>query len=257
MDANGDGGTIYEYTLGERGSRVRAAQQSGQLTTWRRLHVERDSIAGPGQGYAWPADDVANPNPGNPDIGLMVENYKAAYLQVVDDLSQFDTRDESAWVHNNLGPLDNTWTPAQEAQAASPGNSIRDVQSKDDFWVVQVVGAYEGPTEQDYDNEESSTLGYSPLENADGPLLIYLETIRDLAENSEAPNKVPEATLIRRVVLHESLHHFNLLHDMDPAGGGIGDEGPLYKFTNLSGSDLLNQLTQAQLDVVRRASKPD
>jgi hypothetical protein len=225
--------------------------KSEMLTVWRRLHVERDHMKapvlpedGPFDGEGVGNDDV-NPNGpiANPSINLMVTNYKPAYIEVVDDINfdlGWNTRKELKFYHN-----------LEDAEEAPVGNLSRDVFSQVDYWVVQIVGSYEGPVLNDRDPDtEPATLrlGNAPPVT-DGPCHIYQETIREAS--AKFAGAVDETTLRTRITLHESLHRFNLYH-----GDLYGDEGPLFPAINLYGTDDDQAITLGQLGVIRSVDRP-
>jgi hypothetical protein len=227
--------------------------KSEMLTAWRHLHVERDHMKEPvaGDGPFFGAgvnpngdgvgDDDVDPDGPIPDpsIALMVTNYRPAYIEVANDLVHLNTRTWSWFVHN----LD-------DDDAEGQSNASRDVPSQDTFWVVQIVGAYEGPESADFDpNTEDFEAGFSPI---GAGCLIYMEVIRDLAANVPGDH-ADQPTLEKRIVFHESLHKFDLTHTIPP---GVGDEGPLDPALNVVGTDAENQITVAQLAVVRGVTNP-
>jgi hypothetical protein len=228
---------------------------SKTLTVWRFLHVERDSMGPPGPDELFGPDDVVSTNPASPDIALMQTNYRPAFIEVLDDLAALDTRDEIPFVHNL-------------ESAAAPTAALRDVPSLNRFWVVNLVGSYEGPAAADNDpNGESAVLGFTtPPGGSDGPAHIYYETIRDVraylavlaAGDPTQPMPADEDTLVRRTVLHESGHRFNMVHSSPPDPvNNPGDQGPLRTLpNNVFGTDADNQFTPAQLNVIRLVDRP-
>jgi hypothetical protein len=187
----------------------------------------------------------------------MQTNYRPAFIEVVDDLGALDSRENTAFIRN---------VAADEREMLNVGEAVRDVRSLDRFWIVQIVGAYEGPrtaTFTDFDPPignlglpESKLVmyGVTPLQGQDGPSLVFLETIRD-RRAYRGPHvehvTITEDLLTERIVFHESLHRFNIVH-----GTPLGDEGPLSITHNLFGTDEQNKLTPAQLNVVRLADRP-
>ena len=93
------------------------------------------------------------------------------------------------------------------------------------------------------------TVGLFPNGSPDGPVAIFLETIRDVSQND--PNAADEATLTKRTVLHETWHHFRLYH-----GKPGGDEGPLSQQANLRTTESDPQLTPTQVTIVRGVERP-
>jgi len=228
-----------DFQLSAGGGALAWVYRTPLLFVWRKLHVERDSMAspvlpadGPFDGPGTGNDDVHPGNPGDPSMALMLTEYPRTYIQPADDLGPndlaLDTRDEVAFVHN-----------LADASAANTANAVRDVASLAGFWAVQILGAYEGESSEDQDpNIEAATAGYTP-----GPCLIYLETIRDIAANY--PGAVAQGTLEARTVLHETLHRFGLTHP----SGGIMDA-----ITLVTGTDQQNQLDGQQMRDVRAHS---
>ena len=176
---------------------------------------------------------------------MLLTNYRPAQLRVSILPAQFDETDEARFVRNL------TTDAAFEA-----GNSVRDVASTQDFWVIQVFGAYEGDEDRSNDGgEDESDYGFAPgLAGAtigQGPSIVYTETVRDGAAEAAG---LAEDALLNRVALHESLHRFGLLHTFPN-----GDSGPLdldHNFSTDPDADLLNRLTAAQLHAVQSAVHP-
>jgi len=227
--------------------RSSASYVSNVLLVWRFLHTELDSYAAPGAGVVFDGACVGNAdvNPGdlgNSDTTLMVAEYRRAFVEAVDDLGTLDATDDATFVRN-----------LSDAAAAAKGNAMRDQASLDRFWVVQVVSAYEGESIEDFDGEGTATWGFAP--GADGPCLIYHETIRDTSAScAGVPNwagTVAAGVLEQRIVLHESLHRFAMSHD-----GGAHDTGPLSANTNRSGTAAQNQINAPQIDNIRDQQRP-
>jgi hypothetical protein len=228
--------------------RSSASYVSNVLLVWRFLHTELDSYAAPpGAGVVFDGACVGNAdvNPGdlgNSDTTLMVAEYRRAFVEAVDDLGTLDATDDATFVRN-----------LSDAAAAAKGNAMRDQASLDRFWVVQVVSAYEGESIEDFDGEGTATWGFAP--GADGPCLIYHETIRDTSAScAGVPNwagTVAAGVLEQRIVLHESLHRFDMSHD-----GGAHDTGPLDAGTNRNGAAAQNQIIGAQILMIRNQPHP-
>lgn len=206
--------------------------KSDLLTVWRKIHIERDHMAAPApevvfNGAGGKDDDV---NPGgpirDPDLSLLYK-LQSAYILPVADLAQYNGQFskglEIPFVRN-----------VERADAAAIVNPFRDVASQSAFWTVQIVGSYEGPVLEDLDpNTEGYELGYAtanlpPAAWVTGGCLVYTETMRDWVAQQFSPPAgfvgAPASLdlLERRVVLHELLHRFRLIHGTPP-----GDEGPL------------------------------
>lgn len=216
------------------------------LAIWRKLHVERDSMAAPpaGEPFGGATDDV---DPGgalaNPSIDLAQTNFRDAFIEVVDDLGALDMRDGVSWKHNvelvNFVPV------MMEKQ---------DVQGDADFWVHWVIGAYEGPVNADFDDDPAGTSPvYGGTYSGVGSL-IFLETLRDRSAfpGPDPPKSVAFEENVRRTVLHEMAHIF---------AGLEGDEGhqtggPLSDDNNNFGDDAANKLTPVQIDLIRDETNP-
>jgi hypothetical protein len=249
------------------------------LTVWRRLHVERDHMGPPGifepfsgvgsdQGPITGHDDVAPQGElPNPSIALMQTNYRPAYVEVFDDLGPWNFQFEAEFVHN-LGTNE-----ADHQAFFDAGDQVRDVRSETQFWVVQILAAYESAFAFDFDppigdravpagqQPDRAHLGQSEnhlvdVQYTDGPCFIFLETIRD-RQAYRGPDKPPaeyiaaDIPLVERTVLHESAHQFNMGHGWAP-----GDEGPLSKDNNFFGGAAENRFTPAQLNVIRFVIRP-
>jgi hypothetical protein len=206
--------------------------KSDLLTVWRKIHIERDHMAAPGKGHTFDGaggndDDV---NPGgpirDPDLSLLYK-LESAYILPVDDLAKYNNR-------VGKGPVIPFVRNVEDGNAFAVANPFRDVASQSAFWTVQIIGAYEGPVMEDGDpNTEIFKNGYAatvipPEAWVTGGCFVYTEVMRDwIAQQPSPPAGYVGAPaglelLERRIVLHELLHRFRLLHTIPP-----GDEGPL------------------------------
>ena len=233
----------------DRANKPPGKYASKTLAIWRKFHVELDSMAAPGAGEVFDAqnDDV---NPGGParkpDISLAKANFRPAFIEVVDDLAAWDITDGVTWDRN-----------VEDAElVVFPGQGVlqekRDVIGDAGFWAMPLVGGYELSEGKDNDpaNERPTWLGVT----AHGVgSFIALETIRDMAESGFIGYK-PKETIEQRTVVHELAHHFRGIRHGDPSGAG--DEGPLSNTNNLRGTDAQNQFTDRQLALLRSDENP-
>jgi len=107
---------------------------------------------------------------------------------------------------------------------------VRDVPSQDAFWVEQVVTIYLGPSIAGRLDPRSVVLSWAEPEQ-DGPVYIARQELQDSYDRSkknDPPNlntlRVPFATYLSRVILHESLHRFGMTHENasnDPHNPGV------------------------------------
>jgi hypothetical protein len=231
--------------------------KSGLLTVWRKLHIERDHMGAPSAGEYFAPEDLAgngdvNPNGPIADMPLAdaVTGFRPAYIEVVDDLATYNTDAVFPFTHNlyaNLG-----WVQDY-------ANAIRNVANESEFWTIQVIGAYEGPTIRDNDPNGAGGgvigpwLGVSLVEvptSFGRPVFVFTEVIRDVkADVDHFPGLVAEGDLLKRVTYHEIVHPFGLEHGTSP-----GDEGPLSLNNNYSAAALA--LTEKQLAHIRGYGKP-
>lgn len=227
------------------------------LTIYRTLHVEFDAMQGPvgfdGNGpNSWDPeeeDDVRPDENGIPaldaHIGAIQRIFVPAAIWATNDLAQYETKADPLFVHN-----------LHDTKFTEVGNDSRDVASHPDYWVVQIVAAYEAQKEEDHDEPPDSSGLYGratlPLEG-DNPILVFTETIRDseTAVRAFCDNKKPAPGLLGRIVPHEVVHRFDLYH-----GETHGDDGPL-DYDNSICEAVLNHLTGAQLATVQGVEKPD
>ena len=136
------------------------------------------------------------------------------------DFIQYGGGDESP---NGTGPV------------ADAAGSVRDANSVEHFWSVQVVSAYESEEMHDADEPDASfeqwfnspslaLLGYSYKRDNQGPSVVYAEEVRDLRENDPDDMHVPPPPiepdlpeeeqevveplerLLSRVAAHEIMH---------------------------------------------------
>jgi len=252
---------------------VPAAVQTPMLTVWRTLWMERDSMEAPisgippnGEGpFTGPGvdEDDVEFDPHSPAITVATTNYQDALVRVLElPPATYDVTDDVDFVHNL--PIELTWTK---------GNPKRDVSSKCDFWVIHLVGGYEGHRKEegvpasensmDADpNTENGLVGYDVGKTADEPCFVFLETIRDLAVNVGAtadPGMSAEVTYENRVALHESLHQFLGMHsdpNVSPPKNPVADEAIMNYTIMQYGTAAQCKLTPRQILVINGTDYP-
>ena len=249
-----NGRTLYLMHQGNRRD-VPDEFQTLLLTVWRTLWMELDDMVAPDPDVHGPFDGAGVGNddvyldPPLPPIGLTQSSLQAALIEVRPLPAEYNVED--ATPENDTGTLPYRRN-LEMLGAANFLNQVRDVDSEQYFWVVHVVGAYEGPDELDYDpNTELFLLGYTFLKMTDGPIAVYFETIRDVAANYPG-GTVDEQVIRERIVLHEVLHRF-----LGPHGAPGADEGVMnVEPTLLTGTALENQLTPRQIRLMHEQSYP-
>lgn len=236
-----------------------------ELIVWRKLHLERDSMESPPATEDFTGQDAAPSVKDGRLIDVDADRMKPEYAKafiLVDETelnAKWNPRRAAKWYHHydvNIG--------------RKPGNDIRDVRSEDDFWVIQVVTAYDASELYDNDDRDAGPAilgeglpgevipdntvpgGFSIF---DGPVFIYSETVRDVAG---APGNVPVEQLRWRTVFHETLHRFNMDHARPvDIVNNPGDQGPMWReFIFHRSDDRFMQLTDGQLDRVRSVARP-
>jgi hypothetical protein len=249
VDANGDGVGVYTYSGNTRGERASESQMTEPLTVKRYLHIEREIMAGPSANTteAFATEDDVKPtgNIAEPSLSVMTANYRAAYVEVKDDLGGpegLNLRSLMPWAHN-----------LTYAQAAAAADAINDVASQNDFWAVQLVAGYEGATDRDNDDNDEALkeFGLTPTGS-----FVWMETIRDRVAdlNTRVGMGLALDTAVARVAFHETIHQFGYIH-FDPKNPvEIGTV--MEPQTNIEGKDDENRLTAYLIDLVRKAQKP-
>lgn len=258
---DGQSAGVYFVATGDAVSDGQAATvRSDLLTIWRKLHIERDHMGAPSAGEVFPVDELFNTigevNPNGPIADLPLDDaitgFRPAYIEVVDDLAQWNADTVYPFIHNLL----------PEAGASLDfADAIRNVPSQAAFWTVQVIGAYEGPAGEDNDvNGEGLNFGITPTAGINAglnlstgrPIFVFTEVIRDVkADTTNFAGLVAEGELLKRVTYHEIVHQFGLIHTIPP---GIGDEGPLNPANETAAAAL--PLTPNQLDHIREYGGP-
>jgi len=187
-----------DFKLGNSGPTVPATYKTPLLSVWRKLHTEVDSMGAPPPDPPWQAGDVAVADVDDPDTGLLVAAFEAAYT-----LPAFDTGNNNS----NAGFIYNM----TDAQAPNQGSNNRGTTAEaGDYWVAYIQGVYEGPTAEDNDDDtESGRSGYCPNPEPEYAF-VYQEVIRDLCD-LEHPTW-DETSVERRTVIHEIGHQFELGH---------------------------------------------
>lgn len=154
------------------------------LTVWWSLHVERDYMeAFVGDAAAKDAefpqneDDppLENALPKLP-LGYLFWYLRDPYIYVRNDLELYNTEQRIGFIHNIefVVPI--------FSNMIQVGNSIRNVQSEDTFWVAQLFSAYEGPKHRDRDPDEEGWIAGTtpgPSMNVTGPCFVFTEVIRE------------------------------------------------------------------------------
>jgi hypothetical protein len=242
------------------------------LTIWRTTHIESDSMAEPirfGTGpHQWDSTQIdEDPDPGDiAALAIPTANlqriFAPAMIVVVADLTPYDDSDDSPFEHylTDDDRLDDH--AAREAIDA-----IRDVESLNDYWTIQVMAAYDPDSGKDNDPESQGTeLGEAVDLGGDGPTVIFTESIRDTQLDPDnlpfcgpAEAKVPPPDgLLERVIIHEIVHRFDLPHVRPlPNPPGPGDEGILSYQVAFCGDAGTMSLTKRQLRIVQGIKKTD
>jgi len=223
-----------------------------KLTVWRTLNVEQDSLGWPDLGQVFdgagegnddeaPGDIGGNPASGhftNPSLSLLTAELAHANVAVkVLGLADGDIDEDVPFVRNIENPL-----------YGFGASGVRNITSAADFWAVQILLAYEGLLSLDFDpplGEIEEGRGGQTVQDAPGPIHIYLETIRDVAANAvleDGAGGFIEArdadTIARRTIVHEAMHRF----------GHADHDVSLMNYDNLHfRSDAINRLTGAML----------
>jgi hypothetical protein len=239
-----------------------------------------------------PRKDVAPGGPvADPGIALATEQMRSAYIEVVEANTGLNPRTESNWVHNlgggELTDVDSILALVGQVKidlAAIPESS-RDIRGSEGFWSIQIVAAYEGSVLEDMDpmagapgnlpDYDSWTMGVGatpPAGASDASVFVFTETVRDAftgrklidykwsavdsawkIRKSEDIGLASEDQMLQRVVYHEILHPFGMLHEMNNplTNEGIHDISAMYSGTN---ADIM--LTDWQKNKLRSATKP-
>ena len=139
------------------------------------------------------------------DLTMLAELLTPILVDVKPLPNSMNTRREADFRH---------YTSPVDGDVSRTVGNVRDVQSQDYFWVVQIAAIYEAFEDKDNDDNESFfdvswTLGYSAFPGNDGPTVVYQEEIRDVSLNSSLP---PGSEFVDNffatVVAHEILHRF-------------------------------------------------
>lgn len=265
-----DGARAGVYFTGGYGDAVAAGDAttvtSTLLTTWRKLHVERDIMDAPPSGEPFSAAGFVRPGSGQegdqegdddvepdgpdgtvpkPGIGMMQAHYRDVYIEVVDDLDGINTSKTIPFVHNM-----NTDLVGFGPASAAFNNSVVD----DKYWCFQLIGGYERETNKDHDGPDNPLASDGATRTGQKISFVYMEVARDCWESRPAAVKaaVPFANYVQRVAFHESVHIFGFEHEVDD----WADEGPLSILNNNNGTDESNRFTPGQVAVIRSKTRP-
>ena len=117
------------------------------------------------------------------------------------------------------------------------GVVVRDVPSTSTFWVVQIIGVYEGPTNRDDDGpvKEQPLLGRAEDSSVEGQnhVFIFLETIRDHTLSTN-PTMATRNQVEQRAVVHEVGHSLSETHSGGIMSGNFGKNNPFFPLSSLS-----------------------
>jgi hypothetical protein len=192
-----------EVTLDDEFS-VEGCVATRELTIWRYLHVEVDSMGTDPPGYNFPADDLLRGDVADPELGGLVDAMRDAFVEVVG--STFDSS-TTPWEHNfaNLDDME-SYMVGDFGQRGSVNESAP-------YWSAYVIGVYEAyePTVRDNDpGTEEATFGATGSDEPEWTAIMQ-ETLRDVANqwqwNAEEIERVRRA-----IVAHEVGHQFELDH---------------------------------------------
>ncbi|MFN0019352.1 MAG: Calx-beta domain-containing protein [Pirellulaceae bacterium] len=245
-DDETDGVTLYykwEGTL----KPVPSMFTTDVLTVWRTLWIEQDSMGAPTLPEDGPFDGMTDdPNMGNVPKAPIDLLYPAFYpanvvVKTITENEAKDSRDDKFFIHNieNLG-----------AAATKVKEEMKDIEEDFSAWVVEIVGAYEGPDLKSFDPNENDSWGGYAVANTN-IAFVYLETIRDRAAYVPPPAPLPGSPqavnvdlLKQRITLHEVGHLMGLDHSTI---GGVMD---LSKMTT-SNDAATNRFTWQNLAVIQ------
>ncbi|MGI8980813.1 MAG: dockerin type I domain-containing protein [Pirellulaceae bacterium] len=246
------------------------------LTSWRTLHIEPDSMGDEGEegpfdeagaftyrldpqlDWDWFPENIGENGNTNaifraPSLTFLTEQMARCYIEVIADLQSYDATDQLSFTRNLTGGVQ----PSIDLI-----NTVRDVPSRDNYWVIQVFAAYDGGVGEDLDTVgEAEYLAWTDHANPGDdelrvPVVLYLETLRDYLANSNhiAPPREElqsPQVYIGRIVLHEVVHRFGMPHGI----GNAWDVGVL-KVSNLFKSDAENALVPIQIHMIRTWRRP-
>jgi len=164
-----------------------------------------------------------------PDTSLLNPTLNTQYIFVntIPEVPGLDDTDDLTFTKN---------LPSRLLIAA--GAVVRDVPSTPTFWVVQIIGAYEGPIDRDFDGENSATLGVAKDSSKETPtqIFIFLETIRDV-HFSKDPVGTTRAQFEQRVVIHEVGHSLSESHSGGIMGKNYNPNNPFFPRAALTFTD--------------------
>jgi hypothetical protein len=151
-----------------------------------------------------------------PQVAGLASRLEAACILV--NLDRVDlAADEEVYSHN-LGTID------FELNVSGSGSQVfqRSSANSPDFWVAYILGAFQGPTQSDFDpSTEAATRGISSRNGA----VIYRETIRDHHEGTTYTISEPE--LWEAAAIHEIGHALGIANGNDSMPPGVNEHDVL------------------------------
>ncbi len=234
---------------------IPATHKTPIMEVWRTLWIESDSMDAPGasdgpfdgDAGCTGCDDPRN-TPSTPTINALYNLLIAANIEVRLLPAQYNLTPTIAFQHN-LDP-GQPGGPDGYLNVDTPG---RDVNSETRFWVIRMLGAYEGGVNQDNDPDGSAImLGYAPQPR--NTTYVFDETIRDYHDMLAGSQSyvVSLDTTVDRVSAHEALHRFFGNHGNGVADQGIMQPSPLIGLTTAADFSL----TADQIRAVQRLRYP-
>jgi hypothetical protein len=153
-------------------------------------------------------DDDTQTMPEMPDLGLMEQAYREAYIYpVLDGGGDLNNNKANVAFQLNMDWDDNVFLAQIQAPNGLESNGNRSVP----FWIGYVQSAYQPNTENDYDpNSGVGRCGGTPSVPPKKGSLVFLETAKDFAREVQFPDP---RVLVQRVVAHEIAHQFNVAEE--------------------------------------------
>ena len=209
-----------------------ASVATEMLTVARTLWIEDDPMGDPNQAaHNWQDRGTFNgenrfginclANQCDDPLPKTANNPNGTALAV--DMSVFETLISDAMVEVKKLPANFNTTPKtlfrHYGNNPSNGNNSRNVKSDQNFWVIQMVAAYEAtPTfSNDPDKVWTANVGYGIAFPGDRSTYVYVETINDIRRDASGLNANANFrnNLVAIVSAHEATHRF------------VGPHGPL------------------------------
>lgn len=162
-------------------------------------------------------------------------------------IGEWDTT--SRFVHNLANDINEVRKVSGSSQDVNVNNS--------QFWCVQAIASYEGPSHVDYDGE--GKLGQEcgkAAHGGPGVIFLFYETMRDVIATDSAVKR-NKTDLEKLIFFHETLHLFGFKDEGEPGFDPIADGDIMTNvFVRSDSFESVTELNNAQIKKIQEKDFP-